>query len=66
MSKIQELVDLCTVDGIVDYEMITRNIIDECMFAFLISVEAKFNPITAKNILLEHFELERENDELDF
>jgi hypothetical protein len=64
--KIDELISNHTKESGVDYESLVRSIIDECMFAFLVSVDAKFNPITAKNILLEHFELESENDELDF
>lgn len=64
--KIDDLILQNTTESGVDYEALIRSVIDECMFAFLVSVDAKFNPITAKNILLEHFELESENDELDF
>jgi hypothetical protein len=62
MSKIETLIAECTIDSSVDYEKLIRNVIDECMFAFIVSVESKFNPITAKNILLEHFDLESEDD----
>jgi hypothetical protein len=64
--KIEDLIQSHTTNAVVDYESLIREVIDECMFAFLVSLEVKFNPITAKNILLDHFELERENDELDF
>jgi len=60
--KIEELVKQHTENDKVDYESLIRDVIDECMFAFLVSLEVKFNPITAKNILLEHFELETEDD----
>jgi hypothetical protein len=60
--KIEELVKQHTENDAVNYESLIRDVIDECMFAFLVSLEVKFNPITAKNILLEHFELETEDD----
>lgn len=63
MSKIETLISECTIDSSVDYEKLIRSVIDECMFAFIISVESKFNPLVAKDILLDHFELEKENDD---
>jgi len=61
MSKIDELFDTHKTDR----ESLVREIIEECMFAILIASDTKFNPMTAKNIVLEHFELEKENDDFD-
>jgi hypothetical protein len=61
MSKIDELFDTHETDR----ESLVREIIEECMFAILIASDTKFNPMTAKNIVLEHFELEKENDDFD-
>jgi hypothetical protein len=61
MSKIDTLFDTHGDDR----ESLVREIIEECMFAILIASDTKFNPMTAKNIVLEHFELEKENDDFD-
>ncbi len=60
--NIEELISTHTKDNSLDSEGLLRAIIDECMFAFLVSIDVKFNPITAKNILLEHFELEPDDE----
>jgi len=60
--KISELIESNTSDNKLDEIGLVQNIIDECIFAFLVSLDTKFNPLILKNILLEHFEIE-ENDE---
>ena len=61
MNKIDQLFDTHGIDR----ESLVREIIEECMFAMLISSDTKFNPITAKNIVLEHFELQKDSDDFD-
>lgn len=60
--KISELIESNTSDNKLDEIGLVQNIIDECIFAFLVSLDTKFNPLILKNILLEHFEIE-ETDE---
>lgn len=61
MTPEELIYEYTTEDGL-DSEGLIRAIIEECMFAFLISIEGKFDPIAARNILLEHFELEQDDD----
>lgn len=61
--NIEELISMHTLESGLDSESLIRAIIEECMLAFLISIDGKFDPIAARNILLDHFELES-NDEL--